>query len=44
MTAAALNGVLKPQMQDVNMVSAPQIAKDRGINVEISDARPAGRL
>ena len=35
MTAAALNGVLKPQMQDVNMVSAPQIAKDRGINVEI---------
>ena len=35
MTAAALNGVLKPQMGDVNMVSAPQIAKDRGINVEI---------
>jgi D-3-phosphoglycerate dehydrogenase len=36
MTAAALNGLLKPQMEDVNMVSAPQIAKDRGINVEIS--------
>jgi D-3-phosphoglycerate dehydrogenase len=36
MTAAALNGVLKPQMQEVNMVSAPQIAKDRGINVEIT--------
>jgi D-3-phosphoglycerate dehydrogenase len=35
MTAAALNGVLKPQMQEVNMVSAPQVAKDRGINVEI---------
>ncbi|MBI4920857.1 MAG: phosphoglycerate dehydrogenase [Devosia nanyangense] len=35
MTAAALNGVLKPQMEDVNMVSAPQIAKDRGINVEV---------
>ena len=35
MTAAALNGVLKPQMREVNMVSAPQIAKDRGINVEI---------
>jgi D-3-phosphoglycerate dehydrogenase len=34
MTAAALNGVLKPQMHEVNMVSAPQIAKDRGINVE----------
>jgi len=36
MTAAALNGVLKPQMQEVNMVSAPQIAKDRGINVELT--------
>ncbi|HEX4296924.1 MAG TPA: phosphoglycerate dehydrogenase [Devosia sp.] len=35
MTAAAVNGVLKPQMQEVNMVSAPQIAKDRGINVEV---------
>ena len=36
MTAAALNGVLKPQMGDINMVSAPQIAKDRGINVEVA--------
>jgi len=36
MTAAALNGVLKPQMGEINMVSAPQIAKDRGINVEVS--------
>src|SRR5690242_18628480 len=36
MTAAALNGVLKPQMPEVNMGSAPQIAKDRGINVEVS--------
>ncbi|MEO8758181.1 MAG: phosphoglycerate dehydrogenase [Devosia sp.] len=35
LTAAALSGVLKPQMQEVNMVSAQQIAKDRGINVEI---------
>jgi D-3-phosphoglycerate dehydrogenase / 2-oxoglutarate reductase len=35
MTAAAINGVLKPSLQDVNMVSAPQVAKDRGINVEI---------
>src|SRR5688572_25900223 len=35
MTAAALNGVLKPQVQEVNMVSAPQVAKDRGINVEV---------
>jgi D-3-phosphoglycerate dehydrogenase len=36
MTAAALNGVLKPQLGDINMVSAPQIAKDRGINVEVA--------
>ena len=36
MTAAAVNGVLKPQIQEVNMVSAPQIAKDRGINVEVT--------
>jgi D-3-phosphoglycerate dehydrogenase / 2-oxoglutarate reductase len=35
MTAAAINGVLKPLLQDVNMVSAPQIAKDRGIGVEV---------
>jgi len=35
MTAAAIFGVLKPQMQEVNMVSAPQIAKDRGTNVEV---------
>jgi D-3-phosphoglycerate dehydrogenase len=34
MTAAALFGVLKPSLQEVNMVSAPQIAKDRGIHVE----------
>jgi D-3-phosphoglycerate dehydrogenase len=36
MTAAAVNGVLKPQMPTINMVSAPQIAKDRGINVEVT--------
>jgi len=35
LTAAALTGVMKPQLQDVNMVSAPQIAKDRGIPVEV---------
>ncbi|MHB1110977.1 MAG: phosphoglycerate dehydrogenase [Devosia sp.] len=34
MTAAALFGVLKPSLQEINMVSAPQIAKDRGIHVE----------
>jgi len=34
MTAAALTGVLKPLLGDVNMVSAPVLAKDRGIQVE----------
>ncbi|WP_404402468.1 phosphoglycerate dehydrogenase [Pelagibacterium halotolerans] len=34
MVAAALNGVLKPLLGDVNMVSAPVLAKDRGIAVE----------
>src|SRR5690606_33973520 len=34
MVAAAVNGVLKPSLGDVNMVSASQIAKDRGIVVE----------
>jgi D-3-phosphoglycerate dehydrogenase / 2-oxoglutarate reductase len=35
MIAAAINGLLKPSLGDVNMVSAPQIAKDRGITVEV---------
>ncbi|MCH9808759.1 MAG: phosphoglycerate dehydrogenase [Alphaproteobacteria bacterium] len=34
MTAAAMAGVLRPSLQDVNMVSASAIAKDRGIGVE----------
>jgi D-3-phosphoglycerate dehydrogenase / 2-oxoglutarate reductase len=34
LTSAALTGVLRPLLQDVNMVSAPVIAKDRGIMVE----------
>ncbi len=34
MVAAAINGLLKPSLGDINMVSAPQIAKDRGIPVE----------
>ncbi|WP_116654811.1 phosphoglycerate dehydrogenase [Pelagibacterium sediminicola] len=34
MVAAALNGVLKPLLGDVNMVSAPVLARDRGIAVE----------
>src|SRR6202012_2008700 len=31
LTAAALAGVLRPMLAEVNMVSAPAVAKDRGI-------------
>lgn len=34
MTAAALAGVLRPALSDINMVSAATVAKDRGIQVE----------
>jgi D-3-phosphoglycerate dehydrogenase len=34
LTAAALAGFLQPQLQAVNMVSAPTIAKQRGIQIE----------
>ncbi|WP_127142442.1 phosphoglycerate dehydrogenase [Pelagibacterium montanilacus] len=34
MVAAALNGVLKPLLGDVNMVSAPVLARERGIAME----------
>ncbi len=33
LTSAAIAGLLKPQMQTVNMVSAPLMAKERGIQV-----------
>ena len=33
LTNAALTGLLKPQLEDVNTVSAPVIAKERGIQV-----------
>lgn len=36
MTAAALSGLLKPMIGDVNMVSAPSIAADRGIEIKES--------
>ena len=42
MIAAAINGVLKPQMGEINMVSAPQIAKDRGIVVEVTNRDQQG--
>lgn len=34
LTSAAVTGVLRPQLQDVNMVSAPVVARERGIIVE----------
>ena len=34
LTAAALTGLMRPLLQDVNMVSAPVIARERGIAVE----------
>ncbi|WP_029030330.1 phosphoglycerate dehydrogenase [Salinarimonas rosea] len=34
LTAAAVTGALKPMLQDVNMVSAPIVARERGIVVE----------
>jgi D-3-phosphoglycerate dehydrogenase len=42
LTAAALAGVLRPMLAEVNMVSAPAVAKDRGIVLSESrqDASP----
>lgn len=34
LTSAAVSGLLKPLLQDVNMVSAPIVARERGIAVE----------
>jgi D-3-phosphoglycerate dehydrogenase / 2-oxoglutarate reductase len=34
LTSAAIAGLLKPLLQDVNMVSAPTIARERGIAVD----------
>ncbi len=34
LTSAAIAGILRPMLQDVNVVSAPTVAKDRGIAVE----------
>ncbi len=36
LTAAALAGVLRPALEDVNMVSAPAVARERGIKVSES--------
>jgi len=44
MTAAALSGVLKPVLSDVNMVSAPALAKSHGIEIEVVKRDQAKRL
>ena len=36
MTSAALAGILKPMLAEINMVSAPAVAKERGITVSES--------
>ena len=36
MTAAALAGLLRPMLSEVNMVSAPAVAKERGVTVSES--------
>ncbi len=41
MTAAALAGLLKPMMSEVNMVSAPAVAAERGLNVKESTCEGA---
>jgi D-3-phosphoglycerate dehydrogenase / 2-oxoglutarate reductase len=42
LTAAVLAGVLRPAMADINMVSAGQIARDRGITVDEATRRQDG--
>lgn len=34
LTSAAITGLLRPQLADVNMVSAPVIARERGVAIE----------
>lgn len=36
LTSAALAGVMRPMVDDINMISAPVMAKDRGIDVEVT--------
>lgn len=42
LTAAALAGLLRPLLHDVNMVSAPILARERGIKVEESRRARSG--
>jgi D-3-phosphoglycerate dehydrogenase / 2-oxoglutarate reductase len=42
LTSAAVAGLLRPMLQDVNVVSAPIVAKDRGIVIEEITREAAG--
>jgi D-3-phosphoglycerate dehydrogenase len=42
LTSAALAGLLRPMLQDANVVSAPLIAKERGILIEETTRAAAG--
>ncbi len=42
LTSAALSGLLKPMLGDVNVVSAPVIAKERGMVIEETTREAAG--
>src|SRR6266567_1977025 len=42
LTAAAIAGLLRPMLQDVNVVSAPTVAKERGIVIEEVTREAAG--
>src|SRR5438270_3550149 len=42
LTSAAIAGLLRPMLQDVNVVSAPIVAKDRGIVIEETTRAAAG--
>ncbi len=42
LTSAAVAGLLRPMLEDVNVVSAPVIAKERGIMVEETTREMAG--
>ena len=42
LTSAAVAGLLRPMLQDVNVVSAPLVAKERGIIVEETTREMAG--
>ena len=42
LTSAAIAGLLRPMLQDINVVSAPVVAKDRGIVIEEITREAAG--